>query len=167
MHGILVVIKVLRPMGWVHCNSRYPSFILKIWVADIDQHGFAQIRYLWFRVCEKKKDRHFITIATHLLGACSQIHRALLILMAHWSVSSLSGLIISQPATCISRGTGLFLATWHNIWIFSCRHRQKERILRLSKHCKPGKTKLTHRFMNLIHNLETVRAGDRTITRKN
>ena len=32
---------------------------------------------------KKKKDRNFITIATHLLGACSQIYRALLILMAH------------------------------------------------------------------------------------
>ena len=31
----------------------------------------------------KKKDRNFITIATHLLGACFQIYRALLILMAH------------------------------------------------------------------------------------
>ena len=36
-----------------------------------------------FGFAKKKKDRHFITIATHLLGACSQIHRALLILMAH------------------------------------------------------------------------------------
>ena len=36
-----------------------------------------------FGFAKKKKDRNFITIATHLLGACSQIYRALLILMAH------------------------------------------------------------------------------------
>ena len=100
--GILVVIKVLWPMGWVHCNSRYPSFILKIWqtLTNMDLHKSATSD---FGFAKKTKDRNFITIATHLLGACSQIYRALLILMAHWSVSSLSGLIISQPATCITR----------------------------------------------------------------
>ena len=145
MHGILVVIKVLWPVGWVHCNSRYPSFILKIWqtLTNMDLHKSATSDFGF----AGKKDRNFITIATHLISAFSQIYRALLISMAHWSASSSSGLIISQPATCITRGTGFFLATWHNIWIFSCRHRQKGRILRLSKHCKPDKRELTRRFL--------------------
>ena len=30
-------------------------------------------------------------------------------------------------ATCITRGTGFLLATWHNIWIFSRWHRQERK----------------------------------------
>ena len=70
------------------CNIILPYLVKHSIQRNMKRIDFAQMSYLWFRVCEKKKGINFITITAHFLSAGSQIYRALLILMAHRSASS-------------------------------------------------------------------------------
>ena len=69
-HGTGKMSSLWQQMSFIHTKNLR---------ADINHHGFAQICYLAFRVCEKK---------AVILSPYQIYHFGWLILMAHWSASS-------------------------------------------------------------------------------
>ena len=128
-----------------HCNSRYPSFILKIWqtLTNIDLHKSATSDFGFAKKKRPQFYHHRNTLVRRLfpnLPCLVHFDGSLKCVFFVWADNFSASYVYHQR-------NRLILGDLTQHLKFSCRHRQKGRILRLSKHCKPGKTELTHRFL--------------------